>query len=72
MSRFNTLYRGEALEAAAALEDEPANEQELRVALQNAFQRIARLERQIEERDRHWQKTQSSAPTSSTVISEKP
>ena len=53
-SRFNVLYRGEPLEAAAAFEDEPADEQELRAALINAFQRIARLERQIEERDRHF------------------
>jgi hypothetical protein len=53
MTRFNTLCRGEPSDVINALESEPADEQELRAALQNAFERIARLERQIEERDRH-------------------
>lgn len=52
MSRLNTLYRGEPLEAAAALEDEPADEQELRAALQNAFRMIATLHARIERMDR--------------------
>lgn len=46
-SRFNTLCRGEPQDVIAALEDEPADEQELRAALQNAFARIERLERDL-------------------------
>lgn len=50
MSRFGTLYHGSAEAAAAALEDQPATEQELRAALTNALNRIARLEEQIQRR----------------------
>lgn len=55
MSRFNTLLHGSAEEAADALEDTPADEQELRVALQNALRRIAKLEDEMDEKvDKRW------------------
>jgi len=47
MSRFNTLYLGEAADAAAELEDSDADNDELRAALQNALRRIDQLERQV-------------------------
>lgn len=52
MSRFNTLYRGEPRDVIAALEDESADEQELRLALQNAFRMIETLHARIELMDR--------------------
>jgi hypothetical protein len=55
VSRFNTLLHGSAEEAADALEDTPADEQELRVALQNALRRIAKLEDEMDEKvDKRW------------------
>jgi hypothetical protein len=47
MSRFNELYRGEPSTAADQLEDQEANEQELRAALINALRRIGQLEARI-------------------------
>lgn len=56
MSRFNTLLHGEPGDAADALEDQPASEQELRAALQNAFRRIEQLEQALERKvDKRWQ-----------------
>lgn len=49
MSRFNVLLHGEAADAADALEDVPADEQELRAALQNAMRRIDRLEKKLDD-----------------------
>lgn len=52
-SRFNTLYLGEAAEAAQALENTGArsntdrNVDELRVALINALNKIDRLEQRM-------------------------
>lgn len=50
--RFNTLYRGSATEAAAELDGgdntQQATPRELQVALINALQCIARLERQVD------------------------
>lgn len=46
--KFNTLRHGEPEDVVSELEDEPATEQELRAALQNAFARIDRLARHIE------------------------
>lgn len=43
-TRFNVLYRGEPGDAADHLEDDPADEQELRAAIINALRRIAVLE----------------------------
>jgi hypothetical protein len=55
VSRFNTLYLGEAADAADALADEAADEQELRAALQNALRRIDKLERALENKvDKRW------------------
>lgn len=48
MARFNTLCRGTPEEVIRELEEEPAGEHELRAALQNAFQRIKRLEAFVE------------------------
>jgi hypothetical protein len=51
MSRFNTLYLGEAADAADELEspdaDPEADLDEVRVALINALRRIDKLERQV-------------------------
>jgi hypothetical protein len=52
MSRFNTLLHGEPRDVIVALEDEPADEQELRAALQNAFRMIETLHARIERMDR--------------------
>jgi hypothetical protein len=55
MSRITTLMYGEAEDVAAALEDEPAEEFELRMALQNAFRRIDTLEKALENKvDKEW------------------
>jgi hypothetical protein len=48
MARFNTFCRGTPDEVIRELEEEPAEEHELRAALQNAFQRIKRLEAFVE------------------------
>jgi len=47
MARFNILCRGTADEVIRKLEDNAADEQELRVVLQNAFQRIKSLEARL-------------------------
>ena len=52
MSRFSTLHQGEPAEVMAELEDLPANEQELRAALQNAMRRIGALEERIAQMER--------------------
>lgn len=52
MSRFSTLHQGEPAEVMAELEEEPASEQELRAALQNAFRHIGALEARLAKMDR--------------------
>jgi hypothetical protein len=47
MGRFNTLYLGEPTDAAQELEDTDADNGELRAALINALNRIAKLEERI-------------------------
>jgi len=47
MGRFNILCYGTPDEVIAELQDNGADEQELRVALQNAFQRIKSLEARL-------------------------
>lgn len=47
MSRFNTLYLGEPIDAAQELEDNDADNGDLRAALINALRRIDQLERQV-------------------------
>lgn len=49
MSRLNTLYMGEPEEVITALEDEPIDEQETRMTLQNAMRLIAELQSEVTE-----------------------
>ncbi len=52
MSRFNTLYIGEPTDAAQELEDNEASNDELRIALINALNRIHQLTQRIERMDK--------------------
>jgi hypothetical protein len=49
MSRFNDLYYGTPTDAIAQLEEQNADNPELRGALINCLSRIARLEHQVAE-----------------------
>lgn len=52
MSRFNTLYIGEPADAAQELEDAEAWNDDLRIALINALNRIHQLTRRVEQMDK--------------------
>lgn len=60
MSRFNTLYLGQADDAANELEDDEGSVNDVKFALINALRRIAVLE--ANERERNSAKMQIRAP----------